>query len=78
VRRGVRDELNKVENGGPGAPDEKVIRAPPRYVPPEMDKSVRPAPALPPAPPPPEPSKEPAPARQAPPAGTDEKPPPDR
>ncbi len=78
MRRGVRDELNKIENGGPGAPDERVIRAPGRYVPPEMDKSGRPAPALPPAPPPPEPSKEPAPGTQAPPAGTEQKPAPDR
>jgi len=78
MRRGVRDELNKIENGGPGAPDERVIRAPGRYVPPEMDKSGRPAAAPPPAPPPPEPSKEPAPGTQAPPAGTEQKPAPDR
>jgi general secretion pathway protein D len=78
VRRGVRDELNKVEHGGPGGPDEKVIRAPQRYVPPEMDKSGRSASPPSPAPLPPEPSKETAPGTQVPPPGPGEKPAPDR
>ncbi|MCA1827229.1 MAG: type II secretion system secretin GspD, partial [Myxococcales bacterium] len=67
VRRGVTQELNKVENGGTGSSDERVIRPGQRYAPPELDKSGA-SPAAPsPAPLPAEPSKEPAP-------GTPEKP----
>ena len=67
VRRGVQLELNKVENGGSGSPDEKVIGPAQRYAPPEMDKGASvPAAAPSPAPMPAEPSKEPVPGVQAP------------
>ena len=77
VRRGVTQELNRVENGGSGTPDEKVIRPLQRYAPTEMDKGATPADAPSPAPLPAQPSKEPAPGVQEP-APTQEKPAPDR
>ena len=78
VRRGVTQELSKVENGGSGTPDEKVIRPTQRYAPTELDKSA-PADAPSPAPLPVQPSKEPAPGVQEPAqAPTQEKPAPDR
>jgi len=67
VRRGVQLELNKVENGGSGSPDEKVITPARRYAPAEMDKGAGvPAAAPSPAPLPADPSKEPVPGVQAP------------
>jgi len=81
VRRGVTQELNKVENGGTGSADERVIRPGQRYAPPEMDEGGTSAPAAPsPAPLPAQPSKEPAPGVQTPPPppGPEEKPAPDR
>jgi general secretion pathway protein D len=67
VRRGVQQELNRYENGGPGSPDERVIRPGQRYAPPEMDKGgFAPAPPSP-APLPAEPKQEPAPGAQTPP-----------
>jgi general secretion pathway protein D len=67
VRRGVQQELNRYENGGPGSPDERVIRPGQRYAPPEMDKGGF-APAVPsPAPLPTEPKQEPQPGVQTPP-----------
>ena len=77
VRRGVTHELSRVENGGSGTPDEKVIRPLQRYAPTEMDKGATPADAPSPAPLPAQPSKEPAPGVQEP-APTQEKPAPDR
>jgi general secretion pathway protein D len=68
LRRGVRQELNRYENGGPGGPDERVIRPPQRYSPPEMDKGGT-APGIPapsPGPLPFEPKEDPAPGKQAP------------
>lgn len=67
VRRGVAQELSKVENGGPGSADEKVIGPLQRYAPAEMDKAgpVPPRPPSP-APMPAEPSKEPTPGVQTP------------
>jgi general secretion pathway protein D len=69
VRRGVHQELNRYENGGPGGADERVIRPGQRYAPPEMDKGgAAPAIQIPsPAPLPAEPKQEPAPGTQAPP-----------
>jgi general secretion pathway protein D len=67
IRRGVRDELSKVENGGSGTADERVIGPSGRYVPPEMDKGGIPAGPPSPAPLSPNPSKEPAPGVQVPP-----------
>jgi len=64
VRRGVTQELNKVENGGTGSPDEKVIRPGQRYAPAEMDKGGATPAAPSPAPLPAEPAKEPAPGAQ--------------
>ena len=73
VRRGVQQELNRYENGGPGGADERVIRPGKRYAPPELDKGGS-TPAIPsPAPLPAEPKQEPAPGTQAPP----EQPPPE-
>ena len=67
VRMGAQHELNRFENGGPGAPDERVIRPAQRYAPIELDKGMR-APAPPsPAPLPAEPRQEPAPGTQTPP-----------
>jgi len=85
LRRGVTIELSKVENGGPGSPDEKVIGPAQRYAPQQLDKgNVGPA-APSPAPLPPEPKEEPAPGAQSPPpepqpqpGPEEEKPPPDR
>jgi general secretion pathway protein D len=68
MRRGVRDELNKVENGGPGSASERVIGPAPRYIPPQMDKPGL-SPSLPPpspAPLPLEPTKDTAPGTQTP------------
>jgi general secretion pathway protein D len=62
VRRGVQQELNKVENGGFGSSDERVIGPVQRYAPTQMDAAPAPAPAPPPA----KPSKEPAPGERAP------------
>jgi general secretion pathway protein D len=62
VRRGVQQELNKVENGGGGSSDERVIGPAQRYAPTQMDAAPAPAPAPPPA----KPSKEPAPGERAP------------
>ena len=81
VRRGVTQELSKVENGGSGTPDEKVIRPTQRYAPAELDKGSLPnsssnPPS--PAPLPAQPSKEPAPGVQEPQAPIQEKPAPDR
>jgi len=75
VRRGVQQELNRYENGGPGGADQRVIRPAQRYAPPELDKGgVSPAIRIPsPAPLPAEPKHEPAPGVQAPP----EQPPPE-
>jgi len=75
VRRGVQQELNRYENGGPGGADQRVIRPGQRYAPPELDKGgVNPAIRIPsPAPLPAEPKQEPAPGTQAPP----EQPPPE-
>src|SRR5438477_3250727 len=75
VRRGVQQELNRYENGGPGGADQRVIRPGQRYAPPELDKGgVNPATRIPsPAPLPAEPKQEPAPGTQAPP----EQPPPE-
>jgi general secretion pathway protein D len=69
VRRGVQQELNRYENGGPGGADQRVIRPAQRYAPPELDKGgVSPAIRIPsPAPLPAEPKQEPAPGIQAPP-----------
>jgi len=69
VRRGVSQELNKIENGGSGGEDEKVIGPARRYAPSEMDRgSLTPPPAAPsPAPLPAEPKQEPTPGTQAPP-----------
>ncbi|HZR08786.1 MAG TPA: type II secretion system secretin GspD [Myxococcales bacterium] len=65
VRRGLHQELNRFENGGTGAADERVIRPQQRYAPSELDKN-QPAPAAPaPAPLPVEPKREPAPGVQA-------------
>ena len=75
VRRGVIQELNKVENGGTGTPDEKVIGPAQRYSPAQMDQGAA---APPPAPLPAEPSKPPAPDSQAPAPKEEEKPAPDR
>ncbi len=67
VRRGVNQELNRYENGGSGASDERVIRPQQRYAPSELDKG-RMAPVAPaPAPLPVEPKSEPAPGVQLPP-----------
>jgi general secretion pathway protein D len=68
VRRGAQQELNRFENGGPGAPDERVIRPAQRYAPIELDKGMRqPAPPSP-APLPLEPKRgEPPPGTQTPP-----------
>ena len=77
MRRGVRDELNKVENGGPGSSNERVIGPAPRYIPPQMDKpGLVPSAPPSPAPLPLEPSKDTAPGTQTPappPPPTDEK-----
>jgi general secretion pathway protein D len=78
VRRGVREELSKVENGGSGTADERVIGPSGRYVPPEMDKGGVPTSPPSPAPLSPNPSKEPAPGVQAPGPPQEEKPGPDR
>ncbi len=66
VRRGVEQELNRYENGGPGSADERVIGPQQRYSPQELGKS---APASPPSPArlPAEPRAEPAPGVQVPP-----------
>ena len=77
VRRGVQQELNRYENGGPGSPDERVIRPGQRYAPPEMDKGgFAPVPVLPPAPAPlpAEPKQEPTPGVQTPPEQQQEPP----
>src|SRR6267142_1476893 len=64
VRRGAQQELSRLENGGAGTPDQRVIQAGQRYTPIEMDRA-RPAPAVPsPAPLPPEPQAEPEPGVQ--------------
>ena len=66
VRRGVQQELDRYENGGPGGPDERVIRPGQRYAPSELDKGgFAPAPPAP-APLPAEPKQEPAPGVQVP------------
>ena len=80
VRRGTTQELNKVENGGSGTSDERVIGPSQRYAPAEMDKGAKtPAASPSPAPLPANPSKEPAPGAQSPsPPPTTEKPPPDK
>jgi general secretion pathway protein D len=67
VRRGVQQELNRYENGGPGGPDERVIRPGQRYAPPQMDKGGGFVPLPPaPAPLPVEPKQEPAPVQTPP------------
>jgi general secretion pathway protein D len=77
VRRGVTEELSRVENGGPGSPDEKVIGPAQRYAPAQLDQGgAQPPPS--PAPLPAEPKKEPAPGTQAPAPTPEEKPSPDR
>ena len=78
VRRGTAAELNKVENGGTGTPDEKVIGPAQRYAPAELDKGGEKPAAPSPAPLPAEPQKQPAPGKQAEPSTPDEKPAPDR
>jgi len=78
VRRGVQQEMNRYENGGPGGPDQRVIRPQQRYAPAEMDKGgFGPAiPVPPPAPLPAEPKQEPTPGVQtAPPPAPEETPP---
>jgi general secretion pathway protein D len=65
VRRGVEQEMNRFENGGRGATDERVIRPQQRYAPPELDKGQG-APRPSPAPLPAEPKREPAPGVQRP------------
>jgi general secretion pathway protein D len=66
VRRGVQQELDRYENGGPGGADQRVIRPQQRYAPPEFGKGGS-SPATPsPAPFPAEPKQEPAPGVQAP------------
>jgi general secretion pathway protein D len=68
IRRGVQQELNRFENGGPGTSDQRVIRPAQRYAPPEMDKGgMAPAPPSP-APLPADPKKDPEPGIQTPPA----------
>jgi general secretion pathway protein D len=63
VRRGVQQELIKVENGGSGSSDERVIGPAQRYAPTQMDA----APAAPaPAPAPAQSPKESNPGEQAP------------
>ena len=77
VRRGVQQELSRYENGGPGSPDERVIRPGQRYAPPQMDKGgFAPVPVLPPAPAPlpAEPKQEPTPGVQTPPEQQQEPP----
>ncbi len=78
VRRGVQQEMNRYENGGPGGPDQRVIRPQQRYAPAEMDKGGF-GPAIPvpsPAPLPAEPKQEPSPGVQtAPPPAPEETPP---
>jgi len=77
VRRGVQQELSRYENGGPGSPDERVIRPGQRYAPPEMDKGgFAPVPRLAPAPAPlpAEPKQEPTPGVQTPPEQQQEPP----
>ncbi|HEX4381408.1 MAG TPA: type II secretion system secretin GspD [Myxococcales bacterium] len=67
LRRGVSQELAKVENGGPGAAGERLIGPSTRYTPPQMDRggsTSTPAPS--PAPLPADPSKAPAPGKQEP------------
>jgi len=67
VRRGVRQELDRVENGGPGTTDQRVIRPTQRYAPSEFGKGAPAQNAPSPAPLPAEPKQEPAPGVQAPP-----------
>ncbi len=77
VRRGVQQELNRYENGGPGSADERVIRPGQRYAPPQMDKGgFAPVPVPPPAPAPlpAEPKQEPTPGVQTPPEQQQEPP----
>lgn len=64
VERGVKQEMSKVENGGPGATDERVIGPSQRYAPPQMDKGASPSSAPSPAPLPAEPKAEPSPGKQ--------------
>jgi general secretion pathway protein D len=79
IRRGVLEELSKVENGGSGSADERVVVPAGRYAPPEMDKGGVPTGPPSPAPLSPNPSKEPAPGVQVPPGPQqEEKPGPDR
>jgi general secretion pathway protein D len=81
VRRGVQQELDRYENGGPGGPDQRVIRPMQRYAPQEMDKGgIAPAiqvPAPSPAPLPAEPRQEPAPGVQTAPKPAPEETPPE-
>jgi len=80
VERGVKQEMSKVENGGTGGSDERVIGPSQRYSPPQMDKGASaPPPAPSPAPLPAEPKAEPAPGKQQePPPPTEEKQPEER
>jgi general secretion pathway protein D len=67
LHRGIEDELNKVENGGLGGNNQRVIGPQQVYKPEQLDKE--PPPATPPAPRslPPEPKIEPAPGVEQPP-----------
>jgi general secretion pathway protein D len=80
VRRGVTDELNKVENGGPGTSDQRVIGPAQRYTPQQMDRGPSPAAPPSPAPVPIDQRKDAAPGVQTPepPPPPDEKAAPDR
>jgi general secretion pathway protein D len=67
MRRGVNQELAKVENGGPGAAGERLIGPSTRYTPAQMDRggpSSVPSPS--PAPLPADPARAPAPGKQEP------------
>jgi general secretion pathway protein D len=66
VRRGVTDELNKVENGGPGSSDQRVIGPAQRYTPQQMDRGSSPAAPPSPAPVPIDQRKDAAPGVQTP------------
>ena len=78
IRRGVDQEMSKVENGGPGTAEERGIGPAQRYAPGELDKGRTPARVPSPAPVPAEPRKEPAPGVQRPPPAPEEKTPPER
>jgi general secretion pathway protein D len=69
LHKGIEDELNKVENGGLGGGNQRVIGPQQGYKPEQLGKEPSLAPATPPAPRslPPEPKSEPAPGVEQPP-----------